>query len=239
MRPIQPIECEHGGTLLRGLMAVPDGDGPFPAVLVMHSALGLHHMVGDTARRLADLGYLAVASDMYGADADFSDELKAGELYARLGANPGFLRERCVAWFDAVGLLDQVDASRIGAIGYCFGGKCVLELARSGCDVKAVVSYHGTLETHEPARAGQINGVVAAWCGEQDPYAPPEHIDALRAEMIAAGARYQITMLGSVAHGFTDPDAARLNMPGIGYDEVAARVSWAGTLALLDATLNG
>ena len=79
--------------------------------------------------------------------------------------------------------------------------------------------------------------MVAAWCGEADPYAPPAHIDALRAEMIAAGAKYQITLLGGVEHGFTDPDAATLNRPGISYDAAAAKVSWAGTLALLEAAL--
>ena len=237
MRPLQPIECTHAGTLLRGLIAVPDGAGPFPAVLVMHSALGLRHMVGDTARKLADLGYLAVATDMYGADADFSDDQKAGAFFQMLGEQPQFLRDRCTAWFDHVAAMSQVDAGRMAAIGYCFGGKCVLELARSGRDVKAAVSYHGTLETHAPARPREVRGMGAAWGGGADPYAPQAHIDQLRAEMQAAGTRYQITLLGGVEHGFTDPDAAALGRPGIVYDAAAAKVSWAGTLALLQETI--
>jgi dienelactone hydrolase len=236
MAELQPIICEHDGDRLKGWLAVPEGRAPFPAVLVMHSALGLRHMVGDIALRLAGLGYLAVATDMYGENADISAPEKAGEHYMALLQAPERLRARTAAWYDTVAARADVDAARIAAIGYCFGGKCVMELARSGRDVKAAVSYHGLLTTHAPARPGDIKGHVAAWCGAEDPFGPHEETEGFRLEMIAAGADWQITEFGKVAHGFTDP-MAEGGMPGIEYDALADKTSWAGTLVLLEQVL--
>ena len=232
MSDLQTVTCEHDGITLKGYAAIPAGEGPFPAVLVMHSALGIHHMVQDIARKLADMGYVAVATDMYGEDADISQREKAGEHYMAMLATPERLRERTARWFDTVAALPSVDAGRIAAIGYCFGGKCVMELARSGRDVKAAVSYHGLLTTHAPARKGDIKGHVVAWCGARDPFGPPEETAAFRAEMVAAGANWQITEFGEVAHGFTDPEAEG-GMPGIEYDAIADKTSWAATVLLL------
>ncbi len=236
MSELLPIEIEQAGVNLRGYVARPAGEGPFPAVLVMHSALGIRHMTHDIARKLAALGYLAVAADMYGKDADISEPMKAGACYAALLQTPDLLRARTAAWFDAVAARGDVDASRIAAIGYCFGGQCVLELARSGRDVKAAVSFHGLLTTHAPAKPGDIKGEVAVWCGARDPFGPPEQTVAFRAEMEAAGANWQITEWGKVAHGFTDPKGEG-GMPGIEYDLIADKVSWAGTVALLQTVL--
>jgi dienelactone hydrolase len=237
MPETQPIACNHDGTELEGFLVRPEGAGPFPAVMVMHSALGLRHMVRETAERLARLGYLAVCTDMYGKGAATGTPAAAGSNYAALFADPERLRARTIAWFDAVTAHPLADPARIAAIGYCFGGKCVLELARSGADVKAVASYHGILTTHAAAEPGIIKGHVAAWCGLDDPYAPLDDIAALREELSAAGARYHVAEFSKVAHSFTDPDAAALGMPGIAYDAVADRVSWVGTLALLENVL--
>ena len=237
MSELERFGCEHDGLALEGLVAKPEGQGPFPTVIVMHSALGLRHQVHGTATRLAALGYLAVATDMYGAEIQAGGQEATGEAYMRFHENPALLRERVVTWFRAVAARPDVDASRIAAVGYCFGGWCVLELARSGVDVKAVVSYHGILTTHAPARKGEVNCEVVAYCGALDPYAPLDTIDALRQELTNAGARYTITTFGAAAHSFTDPDAAAMGMPGIAYNAIADRLSWAGTEALLEATL--
>ena len=237
MTDLQPISCQHDGAQLQGLLARPEGSGPFPAVLVMHSALGLRHMVGDVAQRLAALGYLAVATDMYGKDAEIGTPEQAGAWYMALLDAPDMLRARTAAWFDCIAGHAEVDPARIAAIGYCFGGKCVLELARSGRDLKAAVSFHGLLTTHAPARPGDIKGEIAAWCGALDPYGPHDETEAFRLEMIAAEANWQIMEFGKVAHGFTDPKAEG-GMPGIEYNAVADKVSWAGTLALLGWVLN-
>lgn len=236
MSGLEPMVCEHDGVELEGFVAMPEGAGPHPAVMVMHSGLGIRHMTADIVRKLAGLGYLAVASDMYGRGADISAPEKAGALYMALLQNPEVLRARTALWFDKVAARADVDSARIAAIGYCFGGKCVLELARSGRDVKAAVSFHGLLTTHAPARPGDVKGEVAAWCGARDPFGPAEDTAAFRAEMEAAGANWQITEWGKVAHGFTDP-MAEGGMPGIEYDLIADRVSWAGTLALLEVAL--
>ena len=236
MSELEPMVCDHDGVTLKGFSAIPAGAGPHPAALVMHSALGIRHMTREIARRLAALGYLAVATDMYGKDADISAPEKAGGHYAALLQTPERLRERTVAWFDAVAARGDVDPARIAAIGYCFGGQCVLEMARSGRDVKAAVSFHGLLTTHAPAKPGDIKGEVAVWSGARDPFGPPEQTVAFRAEMEAAGANWQITEWGKVAHGFTDPKGEG-GMPGIEYDLIADKVSWAGTVALLEVAL--
>jgi dienelactone hydrolase len=125
----------------------------------------------------------------------------------------------------------------IAAIGFCFGGQCVLELARSGADVKAVVSFHGLLSTSMPATPGAIQGQVAIYTGAKDPYAPAEHVTALQQELTAAGARFQVMVFSEACHAFTDPNAAALGREGIAYDLIADHVSWAGTIALLETTI--
>jgi dienelactone hydrolase len=237
---MEPVEVEHGGTTLRGHAARPDADGPVPAVLVMHSALGIAHGVNEpVARKLADQGYLAVCTDMYGGHLEGADIEDAGLAYAENLADPERHRERTVAWFDAIARRPDVDGSRVAAVGFCYGGTTVLELARSGADLRAVVSYHGILTTHRKAEPGAIRGHVVAYCGAGDPYAPLADVDALRDELERAGARYQVTTFGGVGHGFTDPEAARLGLEGVSYDELANDLSWNGTLVLLRHVFGG
>ena len=233
---MQTIGLDHQGTPLAAELYTPDGPGPHPGILVMHNALGLGAQVREVAAKLAGLGYAALATDMFGAELD-GDPAKAGAYFVALQAQPEVLRSRVVAWHDRFTSLAEVDAERTAAIGYCFGGFCVLELARSGAAVKAVVSFHGLLATALPATPGTISGEVAAWCGGQDPFVPPDHVETFRAEMAAAGAASQVTIFGNAAHGFTDRDAAALGRAGVAYDGLADRVSWAGTLALLESVL--
>ena len=229
------VEFEHNGTPLRGYAARPDGTEPAPAVLVMHSALGVAHQVNEAAaRKLAERGYLAVCTDMYGAHLAEPSIEEAGSAYAANLADPEKQRARAVAWFDAVAARPDVDAERVAAVGFCYGGFTVLELARSGANLKAAISYHGTLGTHARAEPGAIQGHVVAYCGAWDPYAPLDDVDDLRREMIDADVRnYQITVFGAAGHGFTDPDAARLSLDGVAYDALSNELSWTGTLVLL------
>jgi dienelactone hydrolase len=237
MTQFEAIHCEHDGTTLEGLLARPAGTGPYPTVMVMHSALGLRHQVRATCEKLAALGYLAVATDMYGPSIQSGPQESVQNGYVTFLEAPHLVRERALAWFAAVAAHPDVDPARIAALGYCFGGHCVLELARAGAALKLVVSYHGTLTTPARAAPGVPRCEVAAYCGAHDPYAPLADIDALRQELIDAGARYQITVFGEAAHSFTDPNAASLGMPGIRYDAMADRMSWAGTLLLLETLL--
>lgn len=236
-QPLQHVEYLSNGTVLRGEMALPAAAGKHPAVLVMHNAYGLSDHMRQVVNRLAELGYIALATDMYGDGIFHTDLRKAGASIGPLMKSPELLRARTVGWYETLAALPNVDSSRIAAIGYCFGGQCVLELARSGADIKAAVSYHGLLTTPMPAQPGAIKGEVAIYTGAQDPYAPPEHVNGVRAEMIAAGAKYQITEFGEAGHAFTDPNAAVAARAGIAYHALSDAISWAGTVALLEATI--
>ncbi len=235
MEGLQPITHQHGGVALEGYVATPAGDGPFPAIIIYHSGAGLKPFECDKAKAMAKLGYLAVVADMFGLD---DRNVQSGDLrpYEKLTADGRYFRDRVVRWFDVVAALPEVDAARIGAFGFCMGGASVLELARSGRDAKAVVSFHGSLTTHEPAKQGEVKPIVAAYCGLSDPYAPAETIDQLRAELTDANAEFHIIEFANVAHSFTNPDVPS-GMPGLAYNAVADAVSWAGSLALFGSTL--
>ena len=228
-----PFTIDHGGVTLNGQLRLLSGSGPHPAVLVMHNALGIGPAVFAAAERLNALGYAAVVTDMYGGGIKPGDAQASAGAFDLISKSPETIRARAVAWFDAVAAHPAIDSRRIAAIGYCFGGRCALELARSGADVRIAISFHGLLTTHAPAATGVIKGDVIAYCGSNDPYAPLADVDALRDEMEAAAARYQITTFGGVEHGFTDLSADGMSRPGIKYDARADAVSWAGTLEAL------
>jgi dienelactone hydrolase len=237
MTDLNTVTCHHEGASLQGQLALPSSAGPHPAVMVMHNAHGLGTQVRDSARRLAQAGYVALATDMYGGGVFHENPAAAGDSLGPLWKNPQLLRARVVAWFDWLKARPEVAVQRIAAIGYCFGGQCVLELARSGADVKAVVSFHGILTTALPAQPGAVRAQVAVYTGAEDPYAPRKHVDDFQDEMQAAGARWQIMSFGRCYHAFTDADI-RTSLPGLAYDPIADQVSWAGTLALLQAVLH-
>ena len=231
------IDCLHDGTRLEGQLALPDTPGRHPGVLVMANALGLGEQTRKQALLLAKHGYVAIATDMYGGGVHATNPQQAGALIKPLSDNPDLLRARVLAWFEALKTKSDTNPGALAAIGYCFGGQCVLDLARSGADVKAVVSFHGLLETSLPAKPGAISGTVAVYTGALDPYVPRAHIDALQDEMIAAGATWHLTVFGDACHAFTDPSADATGMPGLSYNRMADKVSWAGTMALLEKAL--
>jgi len=237
MSEFDRMECECDGVAMEAFVACPESNGPFAAVMMFPGATGTGPTFEKNARELASLGYLAIGIDVYEKGADLSTPDKAGQLFMGLLDRPDVLRARTVAWLDAIAARKDVDATRIAAIGYCFGGKCVLELARSGADLRAVVSYHGLLKTHAPAQPGQVKALVAAYCAGRDPYAPMEDFKAFKEEMAAAEVDHHITLFSNAEHSFTDPDHDGI-MPGISYDALSHRVSWAGTLALLDFHLS-
>jgi dienelactone hydrolase len=238
MITLQPLDYRHGEDALQGQLALPAGPGPHPAVLVMHESRGLGEQVRRRARMLAGLGYVALAADMYGKGADVWNAEGDGTLMLTLNKQPERLRGRVLAGFQALLARPEVDATRIGAIGFCFGGQCVLELARSGADVQSVVSFHGMLNTQLPAQPGAVKAKVLVLTGARDPYVPLAHVDGFREEMSAAGADWQVTIYGEGYHAFTDPNAADLaDLPGLRYDSLLDRLSWASALAVLDATL--
>lgn len=237
MSNFKEITCEHQGVVMNGFAAYPVGERPFPAILMFPGATGWGKSFRRTAQELANHGYLVVAADVYGKDVDLSTPELAGQQMQAMLDNPDMLRSRVVAWFESLAASSVVAPDRIAALGYCFGGKCVLELARSGADLQAVISYHGIPTTHAPAQPGEVKAQVIAYCGGQDPYAPMDQVDALRQELESAGADHQITVFSYAKHSFTDPDHDNSGHEGIAYHPLAHRVTWAGTLSLLDYML--
>ncbi|TAL03067.1 MAG: dienelactone hydrolase family protein [Rhodospirillaceae bacterium] len=240
MTDLRTFEYDHDGVALKGQLAKPAGTGPHPGVLVMHDARGLGELVQRRARDLAAAGYVALVTDMYGLGRRSTGPEEFGPLFGALQNEPERLRARVVAGFEALRALPEVDAGRIGAIGFCFGGQCVLELARSGAEAQAVVSFHGLLTSRLPARVGEVKAKVLVLTGAHDPFAPIEDVRAIEAEMTAAGANWQMTLYGEGWHAFTDPTADQMtNVPGLRYDPLLAKLSWAQATAFLDATLRG
>jgi dienelactone hydrolase len=239
MSQFEQIGCSHDGVAMDGFLARPSGaKGPQPTVLLFPGAGGTGPTFESNVRALADMGYLAIAASVYDSGADLSTPESTAGHYMSMLERPELLRARVVEWFEHVCAMDEVDESRLAAIGYCFGGKCVLELARSGADLKCVVSYHGILPTHAPAQKGGVRAEVVAFCAGRDPFAPMEDYLAFQTEMREAEAVHQLTLFSHAQHSFTDPDHEGV-APGIAYDPQYHRISWASTLALLDWHLKG
>lgn len=237
MSVLEPFDYAHDGLKLSGRIARPDGPGPHPAVLVMHSALGPDTLMGQRALDLAQLGFIALATDVYGLGAAGPD-LDYMPLFQQFQEQPDLLRGRILAGYDVLRALPEVDAGRISAIGYCFGGQCVLELARSGAGVRSVVSFHGLLRTARPATPGMVKAQMLVITGAKDLFVPADDVRRFQEEMTAAEADWQVTTYGQGYHSFTVPDVAELNIAGAAYDPLLDRLSWAQATVFLDATLN-
>ncbi|WP_103728662.1 dienelactone hydrolase family protein [Novosphingobium sp. HII-3] len=238
MTDARAFDYSHDGATFKGQLAVPEGSGPHPAILVMHNARGLGLGPIKRAQALAKEGYVALASDLYGDGAFYHDPRQANASLAPLFHEPARLRAKIVAAFETLRGLPQVDAERVGAIGFCFGGMCALELARSGAPARGVVSFHGLLNTHARAKAGEVQAKLLILTGERDPYAPSSDVEALRDELRHAGADHHITIYSEGWHAFSDDEAAEMEqVPGVRYDPLIDRLAWAQTLAFLEATV--
>lgn len=221
---------------LRGyLVDGENGGGQRPGVLVFHEGLGLGDFAVARARKLAELGYVALAADMFGDRRQARNLQEVATLVGGMRNQPEMLRGRGRAALATLAALPQVDANRIAAIGFCFGGTVVLELARGGADLKAVVSFHGVLTTSLPAGPGQVKSSVLVLTGADDPLAPPDQVAAFEEEMRAAKVRdWQVISYGNTLHGFTNPAADGSMLRTALYNEQADRRSWASMRNLLD-----
>ena len=207
-------------------MAWNDGAAqPRPGVLVAPTWAGRNEFACDKARALAELGYVGFALDLYGDGRVGEGPAACSALMAPFMADRALLQGRMLAAFEALRQQPEVDPGRIGAIGFCFGGLCVLDLARSGADAAAVVSFHGLLSPPPDAGPSPVQARVLVLHGYDDPMAPPDHLLALADEFSAAGADWQFHAYGGTQHAFTNPMA---NDPAMGtvYNPVADRRSW-------------
>src|SRR5438445_4822370 len=220
---------------LRGYLALGENAAERrPGVAVFHEGLGLGEFAMERARRLAGLGYVALAADMFGDRQQASNLQEVATLVSGLRAAPEKLRARGRAGLAALAALPQVDAGRLAATGFCFGGSVVLELAREGANLKAVVSFHGVLATKMPAQPGQVKASVLVCTGVDDPLAPPDQVADFESEMRAGAVKdWQIIAYGNTLHGFTNPAAAGSMMRAAVHHEQADRRSWASMKSLV------
>ena len=230
------VDYRHGAVNLRGYLAFDETAAERrPGVLVFHEGLGLGDFAMARARMLAELGYVAFAADMFGDRRQARNLQEVAKLVGDLRNEPQTLRARGRAALATLAALPQVDANRIGAIGFCFGGSVVLELARDGADLKAVVSFHGVLATRTPAVSGNVKASVLVCTGADDPLAPPEQIKAFEDEMRAADVRdWQVISYGNTLHGFTNPAADGSMLRTALYSEQADRRAWASMRSLFN-----
>jgi dienelactone hydrolase len=231
------VEYKHADTTLEGWLAIDDAaDGPSPGVLIAHAWGGRGELEQATARRLAKLGYAGFAIDMYGKGVRGTSRDENAALIAPFLADRSMLADRINFAVSALQAQAEVDSERIAAIGYCFGGLCVLDLARSGAAIAGVVSIHGLFTPPAPHPGRPIRAKVLALHGHRDPMAPPEAVSQLEAELTSAEADWQIHIYGGAMHAFTNPKA---NDPDFGtvYDADADRRSWQALTAFLDEVL--
>ncbi len=231
------LEYHDGDSLLEGVVAWDsDAGAPLPAVMVAHAWGGQGDFEAGKARALAELGYVGFALDMYGKGRRGAGPDENAALMQPFVENRQLLQARIGAALAACRALPQVDAARVAAIGFCFGGMCVLDLARTGADVRAVVSFHGLLGSPANTRGGQIAAKVLVLHGHDDPMVPVEQVVALQTELSEARAHWQVHVYGRTMHAFTNPAAADPEF-GTVYSADADRSSWRTMRDFLDDSL--
>ncbi len=221
------VEYKQGNTVLEGYLAYDDAiRGVRPGVLIIHEWWGQSPYERKRAEQLAQLGYVAFALDMYGKGKRTGDPSEAGKMSGEFKNNRALARERFDAGLDVLRKNPFTDKKRIAAIGYCFGGTVVLEMARAGEDLAGVVSFHGLLAPSEPAKPGAVKARILALAGGDDPFVPASQVAAFEDEMRKAGADWQVDVYGGAEHSFTNPDSGGYGLKGAKYNEAADKRSW-------------
>lgn len=196
---------QQGAQALQGYLAYEPTTGKKPAVLVVHDWSGLNDFAKAKAESLAALGYVGFAVDMYGEGRTGNTNEQKMALMQPLVHDRALLKERILAAYKTVAALPEVDSDRIAAIGFCFGGLCVLDLARAGAPVQGVVSFHGILNPPTGLAPHEITAKVLVLHGYDDPMVKPDAVNTFCQEMNAAQADWQVHMYGQVQHAFTNP----------------------------------
>lgn len=228
----EELSYQAGESTLKGYIAWDASKpGPLPGVIVVHEWWGHNEYVRRRARMLAEEGYVALALDMYGDGKNTQHPEDAQKFVMEAVSNADVAKARFLAAVDVLKMHDATDSSKVAAIGYCFGGAVVLQMARLGADLDGVASFHGTLSPQgPPAQPGSLRAKVLVLHGADDSLVPPEQVAAFKREMEAAGVDYKLVEYPGAQHAFTNPEATergqKLNMP-LAYDEAADTQSWA------------
>lgn len=224
------VTYKANGVTMKGYLASDSAvKGKRPGVLVVHEWWGHDDYARMRARKLAELGYTALALDMYGAGKQAHDPDHAKAMATAVSKDPAGAKARFDAAMAFLKKQPNVDGDNIAAVGYCFGGSVVLNMARAGKDLKGVASFHGNLSTEKPAQKDQIKGKVLVLTGADDPMAPAEQVAKFEQEMKDAGVDYRVVSYPGAKHGFTNPAAdkygKKFNMP-LAYNAEADKASW-------------
>jgi dienelactone hydrolase len=224
----EAVPYVHEGETCVGYLAYDDSvQGARPAVLLVHEWWGLNDYAKRRTEQIASLGYIVFAADIYGKGRVTKDPKEAGSLAGRFrGGDRRLLRDRAGAALKVLRDNPLADKRKVAAIGYCFGGTTVLELARSGAEIAGVVSFHGGLDTPDPDEAKNIRAKVLVLHGADDPNVPPQQVNAFQEEMRRAKVDWQMISYGGAVHSFTNPDAGSDPSKGAAYDAKADRRSW-------------
>jgi len=226
----EAVTYKDGDTVMKGFIVYDDAiKAKRPGVIVVHEWWGITKHVHAEARKLAGQGYTAFIADMYGDGKTADNPKDAGALSGAVRKDPLAMQSRFNAAKDALSKSATVDASRIGAAGYCFGGSVVLDMARAGADLKGVAAFHAGLgAAGSAAEAGKVKAKVLVQNGGADPFIKPESIDAFKKEMAVAGVDYRYVVYPGAVHAFTNPEATekgkQFNLP-LAYDAEADKQS--------------
>jgi dienelactone hydrolase len=223
----QTIEYKEGDTVLEGYLAYDTaGAAKKPGVLIVHDWTGLRETMKKRAEMLAKMGYVAFAADIYGKGIRPTDPKEASKVAGSYKNNRTLLRARVNAGLDELEKQSNVDKSKVAAIGYCFGGTTVLELARSGADIRGVVTFHGGLDSLHPEDAKNIKAKILILHGADDPFVPADQVKAVETELTNAKVDWQLIKYSGAVHSFTIPEAGNDNSKGAAYNEKADKRSW-------------
>ena len=227
----EEVEYKVGDTVHKGYLVHDDAiTGKRPGVLVVHEWWGHNEHARNSARKLAQAGYVALALDMYGDGKQANHPDEAGKFSGEVRKNLPLMKSRFEAGMNLLRRQPRVDDKRVAAIGYCFGGSVVLQMAREGGDLRGVASFHGGLATEHPAQAGKVKARVLVLNGAEDVMVPAEQIAAFRKEMENAKADYKFVNYPGAKHSFTNPEAdangVKFNLP-LAYNARADQESWA------------
>jgi len=234
----QAVPYSHGDVALEGFLAAPkNASGRGPAVLIVHEWWGCNEFARAQTRRLAELGYVAMAIDMYGKGVVTDDPAKAREYSSRFKDKPDLMRGRAEAGLTALAADPRVDPKRIVAMGYCFGGTTVLQMAFAGQAVAGVVSFHGGLPIPTEADLPRIHTRILVLHGAEDSLIPDEVVHSLQAGLRKSGCDWQMIYYGRAKHSFTNPNSDQLKMKGVGYDAAADSRSWEALRTFLNETI--
>lgn len=221
------VTYTEGKTELEGYLVYDDAhEGQRPGVLVVHDWMGLTDFTKERADRLAEMGYVAFAADIYGKGVRPRNPAEAKKLVSTYKGDRALMRARARAALDYLTATSILDKTRIASIGYCFGGTTSLELARSGAPLAGVVSFHGGLDTPKTQDAKNIKAKVLVLHGADDPHVPPTEVAAFEKEMTDAHVDWQLVKYSGAVHAFAVPSAGNDNSTGAAYNASADKRSW-------------